>query len=419
MAKKYSLHFALFSFLLLLPSSLLLSQQAIITIWKDSAMGAIYNQATLTVAYSKPDKKGTYHIYLSDTLGNNEIQISYAGWRTDRQQWAEEWMPDGKYIFCYVEKDEYVKEKIHKRKPVDACPGYGAYCDLWAMTPDGKKAWKVVDLPNSYNSGIIHSAISPDGKMFAWSERVKAPNLSFNTGAGCYVIRVADITVDSCPHFSNIRTFQPGGVDASTELDGICPGDSVITFYSTFESKNILATPIYKINILTGKITKLTTASFSQAGTFTPDGKHIVYMTGDSCDRFPGQLQGADWWIMNTDGSGKRRLTFMNKKGNAQCDDHYRLAGTVSFMRNDCFLGGVMTKSFGLVGYTAKVTFTYPDELKTIDQQYNDCITAGNTFFANKNYTDARKQYEKASALKPGEQYPKDRIAECDLLMKK
>ncbi|HEU4716741.1 MAG TPA: hypothetical protein VFU15_02865 [Bacteroidia bacterium] len=343
--------------LLLFPFSFLHSQHAVITVWKDSAMGAIYNKATQTVAYGKPDKKGTYKIYLCDTLGNNEHMLTYSGWSPDRHQWAEEWDPSGKFLYCYVEKTEYVKEKGHKRKPVDACPGYGAYTDLWAITRDGKKAWKLVDEPNSYNSGIIHSAISPDGKMFAWSERIKAPQFNMNLAAGSYVIRVADITVDSCPHFSNIRTFQPGGIDATNELDGICPGDSVITFYSTFESKNLFATPVYKINILTGKITKLTTASFAQAGTFTPDGKHIVYMTGDSCNIFPPQPQGADWWIMNTDGSGKRRLTYMNKKGDAQCDNHYRLAGTVSFMSDNCFFGGVMTKSLGLVGYTVKVRF--------------------------------------------------------------
>src|ERR1041385_7835092 len=101
-----------------------------ITVWKDSAMGAIYNKATSSVAYGKPDKKGYYKIYISDTLGNNEHQLTFAGWRNDRHQWAGEWHPSGKYLFCYVEQDEYVKEKGHKRKPVDATPGYGAYVDL-------------------------------------------------------------------------------------------------------------------------------------------------------------------------------------------------------------------------------------------------------------------------------------------------
>ena len=282
--------------------------------------------------------------------------ITFSGWRSDRHQWAEEWDPSGNYLFCYVEKPDYVKEKIHKRKPVDAIPGYGAYTDLWLLSRDGKKAWKLVDLPNSYNSGLIHGAISQDGKLFAWSERIKAPKFAdMNLAAGSYVIKVADFVFDSIPRFTNIRTFQPGGVDACNELDGISPDKTLISFYSTFETKNIFTTPIYTLNIITGKITRLTTKSFAQAATFTPDGKHLVYMTGDSCDIFPFEVQGADWWIMDVDGSNKRRLTYMNVKNNPQSVNHYRLAGSLSFVSDTVFYGGVMTHPLGLTGYTVKV----------------------------------------------------------------
>jgi hypothetical protein len=109
--------------------------------------------------------------------------------------------------------------------------------------------------------------------------------------------------------------------------------------------------------MLTGEIKKLTTESFSQAPTYTPDGKKIVYMTGAGCDIFPFEIQGADWRIMNADGSDKERLTFMNKKKHPQSVGHYRLAGSISFISNNSFLGGVMTKPLGLVGHTVKVTF--------------------------------------------------------------
>jgi hypothetical protein len=336
---------------------------ATITIWKDSAIGAIYNKATSTVAYGKKDKKGYYKIFLSDTLGNNEHPLTFPGWQSDRHQWAEEWDPSGKYLFCYIEKSEYAKEKGHKRKPVDATPGYGAYTDLWLVTRDGKQAWKLTDLANNYNTGIIHSAISQDGKLFAWSERIKAPKFGdMNMAAGSYVIRVADFVFDSMPHFKNIRTFQPGNVDAANELDGISKDNTTISFYSTFESKNLFATPIYTLNIITGEIKKLTTESFAQAATYTPDGKYLVYMTGAGCDIFPLQVQGADWYIMNTDGTNKQRLTYMNKKGHPQSVNKYRLAGSLSFMSDNTFLGGVMTHPLGLIGYTVKVTFTTPPQ---------------------------------------------------------
>ena len=84
-------------------------------------------------------------------------------------------------------------------------------------------------------------------------------------------------------------------------------------------------------------------------------------MTGFQCDIFPFEVQGSDWWIMNTDGTQQRRLTFMNKKNHPQSVNHYRLAGVISFMSNTSFLGGVMTKPLGLTGHTVKVNFSNYD----------------------------------------------------------
>jgi Tol biopolymer transport system component len=333
-------------------------QPATITMWKDSAIGAIYNKATESVAYGKPNKKGTYHIYISDTLGNNEKPLTYPGWQADRHQWAEEWDPTGQYLFCYVEKNEYAKEKGHKRIPDDAVPGYGGYTDLWLIKRDGSQAWKLIDMPNDYSHGVCHGALSEDGTMFTWTERIKAPKfLDMNLMAGAYVFKVADVTYGDTPTLTNIRTFKPGYELAGGEVESISPDKTTIAFYSTFESKNLFATPSYTLNINTGKITKLTTESFSQCPTFTPDGKHIVYMTGQDCDIFPFQVQGADWWIMNPDGTNKQRLTFMNKKDHAQSINKYRLAGSLSFISNNNFFGGVMARPLGLFGYTVKVKY--------------------------------------------------------------
>lgn len=339
--------------------STLFGQTVSITVWKDSVIGAIYNKATQTVSYGKKDANGIYKIYLSDTLGENERPLRYAGWPDNCHQWAEEWHPSGNYLFCIVEKaDRNPSEKGHKRSSIDAIPGYGAYSDLWLVKRDGSQAWKLTDLPNLWSSAIIHCAISNDGTQFGWSERIKSPKYSNkNMAAGSYVMKVAHVVLDSVPHFENIRTFQPGNVDAANEMESFSPDNKWVTFYSTFESKNLFQTPAYKLNMETGAIVKLTENSFAQAPAFTPDGQHIVYMTGHECDIFPFQLQGADWWVMLPDGSGKTRLTYMNKKDHPHSVNKFRLAGSLSFMSNNCFLGGVMTKSLGLTGYTVKVVF--------------------------------------------------------------
>lgn len=328
------------------------------SIWKDSVMGVIYNPTLNSVAYNKPDANGIYKIFFSDINGSNETSLTYSAWPSNRHQWAEEWDPTGQYLFCYVEKTAYATETGHTRTSQDAIPGYGAYTDLWIIKRDGSQAWQLTNVQNDYDHGIIHGAISQDGTMFAWTERIKAPVLfDLNLSAGAYVFKVADVTYGGTPTLSNVRTFQPGGVLAGGEVESISLDKSNILIYSTFESKNIIATPIYKIDVATGATTKLTEDSFSQSPTYTPNGQHIVYMTGKDCDIFFGQLQGADWWIMDSNGNNKQRLTFMNVKNNPQSVNAYRLAGSLSFINDSTFFGGIMTQSLGLKGYTALVKF--------------------------------------------------------------
>ena len=339
------------------------SQSSTITLWKQNAIGTIWNDSTKTAAYGKKDANGYYKIFLSDSLGNNEYQLVFPGWDVNRHQWAEEWHPSGDYLFCYIEKAAYVPETGHTRIADDAIPGYGAYTDIWVVKRDGSAAWQLTDLPNNYDHGVIHGAISRDGLMFAWSQRIAAPVfLDMNLSAGAYEMKVADFIDGPTPSLSNIRTFKPEGFLALNELESISNDKTELTFYSTFESKNILATPIYKIDINTNNITRLTSESFAQAPSFNPSGNKIVYMTGQDCDIFPLEIQGADWWQMNTNGSNKQRITRMNITKDPQSVNHYRLAGSISFVSDSVFFGGVMSEPLGLTGYTVKVQI-----LSTID----------------------------------------------------
>jgi len=188
------------------------------------------------------------------------------------------------------------------------------------------------------------------------AKRIQAPNIfDLNLAAGAYVMRVADFVDGATPTLSNIQTYQPGGLLAANELESFSNDNSTLAFYSTYQSANLFATPIYTINLATSQITQLTTESFAQAPTYTLDGGHLIYMTGKDCDIFPFEIQGADWWIMDTLGNNKQRITRMNVTNDPQSVNHYRLAGSISIMGSHSFLGGVMTQPLGLTGYTVKV----------------------------------------------------------------
>lgn len=316
----------------------------------DGRIGARWNAATATVAYGRTSKDGTFHTFLSDGNGRNERRLTFAAWRDDRHQFPAAWHPGGKYLVMLVEKSEHEGSSVH------AIPGYGAYTDYWLVTRDGTQAWKLYDLPEGYDHAITHAAFSPDGSKFVWTERVKAPRLlDLNLFAGAYVFNVSDFVAAPQPHLANTRRIIPGGADQGGEIESIAGDNRTIAFYSTYVTKNLFASRIYTMDIESGAIRELTTESFAQAPTFTPDGKSIVYMTGAEADIFPFQLQGADWWIMNVDGSDKRRLTYMNVHDHPQSVNRFRLAGSLSFTSDTSFFGDVMTQSLGLVGKIVKV----------------------------------------------------------------
>ncbi|MEP7277714.1 MAG: hypothetical protein ABI813_03635 [Bacteroidota bacterium] len=332
---------------------------AIITAWKDSVMGAIYNASSNNIAYGKADANGIFKIFLCNADGSNSRPLLYSAWQTNRHQWPEEWSADGQYLFCYVEKNNYALETGHTRIPDDAIPGYGGYTDIWAIKKDGSQAWQLTDLPNDYSHGIAHAAISTDGTLFTWSERTQAPNpFDLNLFAGGYVFRTATVDYLPVPAFSSIHSYEPGNLAASGEVESIAPDKTNMLLYSTFETKNIFNTPVYKLNLASGATTQLTTVSYAQSPTYTPNGKHIIFMTGRDCDIFPQQIQGSDWWIMNADGTNQKRLTYMNVKDHLQSVNKYRLAGSLSFLSDTSFLGGVMVSPLGLQGNTVKVNFS-------------------------------------------------------------
>jgi Tol biopolymer transport system component len=339
------------------PAQLADEERCSVTDFKtDGSIGGRWNAAAQTLAYSRAAADGHFQAFLASANGENERMLTNVAWPPNRHQFVVDWHPSGKYLFVEVEKAN------HPGSSTDATPGYGAYTDLWLVTPDGVQAWILFQTPNDYDHAITHGVATPDGTRFTFTERVKAPNvLDLNLAAGGYVFNVADFVDDNTPHLANLVAYQPGDVDQGGEVDGFAGDDATIAFYSTYVTKDLFTSRIYTWNTATGAVYELTHDSFAQAPKYTPAGDRLIYMSGSGADIFPGQVQGADWWSVGLDGSAPRRLTWMNQWNGAHSVNMYRLAGVLSFDSDVSFYGDVMTQPLGLVGKIVKVrcdTFT-------------------------------------------------------------
>ena len=57
------------------------------------------------------------------------------------------------------------------------------------------------------------------------------------------------------------------------------------------------------------------------------------------------------------------------------------------------------------------------DDAADLDRNYKKAITSGNKYLSQKKYENSKTHFEQALALKPNEQYPKDKLAELSKLM--
>lgn len=254
------------------------------------------------------------------------------------------WHPSGKWMTAVVERAK------HPGTSWESLPGIGGWCDIWLIRTDGKKGYKIVDMPQDADHGIICPRFSHDGKKLVWTERKK--NISIldpKRHFGFWVIKVADFSwsTDSIPQLGKVKVIEPQG-DGFYECYGFSPDDKQLIFCSSMGEKSAWTQQIYTIDTSGANLKKLTNTNYNEHSVFSPDGKKIVWMTNDG-----NKNKGTDWWIMNADGTEKKRLSFFNDPKSPYYEKHARYCGLVSFSPDGKkFIGGVQ---FSLITQEGKI----------------------------------------------------------------
>ncbi len=319
------------------------------------AYGADWSATRNLLAYNAKGSDGAYHIYTVTPDGANPVQLGLGSASfPQRSTGTPVWSPSGRFIAFVAEK------QAHPGNSVGATPGWGSYSDLWVATADGSRAWQLTDVPTDKDHGTIIPEFSPDGRLLEWTERTKAGKaLQPKRFAGFWAIKVAsfDVSADGAPSLSNVHTVSPSD-DAFNETGGFSADSASLVFTSDFQTHNFWTSQIYRFDIDSHAITRLTRGeSYNEHPRYTPDGQ-VLWMTNAD-----NPSHGTDWWTMNPDGSNPQRLSDFNVGDSAKSIGRKPLYATVVQTANwnsdrSSFYGDVETSLLTSDSVVVRATLT-------------------------------------------------------------
>jgi Tol biopolymer transport system component len=265
------------------------------------------------IAFDKLGRDDFFDIYTMTPEGGQETCLT-----CDKPQLPNRmignpsWHPSGDYIVFQAQNTYRGFGRITN---YFANPGAGINNDVWVMDASGTRFWQLTKVEPRIG-GVLHPHFSPDGTKLLWAQRVATRGLS----AGVWSLRVADFVVaDGMPVIRNERTLQPGRQNRLYETHGFSADGRSIIFSGNLEpGQSEIHGDIYTLNLASGELKNLTNSmeEWDEHAHFSPDGRTIIWMTSKAQ---PYKLRAddlkTDYWLMNADGTNKRRLTYFNQAG--------------------------------------------------------------------------------------------------------
>jgi hypothetical protein len=217
-----------------------------------------------------------------------------------------DWHPSGKWM-VYQAQDP----KLTSNLAVDklASPGIGVNNNLWLTDAKGTKHWQITKITDK--KGVLHPHFSTDGKKLVWTELIKPIGVG---SLGSWAIKICDFAEkNGVPIVSYVKQYTPGSLDLY-EIGDVSGDGRKILFAGLPKGKGYFDMEIYQFDVSNNTLTQLTKDNeWDEFPHFAPDGKSIVWVSssGTNCAKSTTKLQ-MEFWRMNLDGTGKKRLTFLN-----------------------------------------------------------------------------------------------------------
>jgi hypothetical protein len=325
--------------------------QSVITSWLPNAEPAGWDARTNRVIINRRGPDGLWDAYSVRPDGRGRkcltcARPSFPGVGTATNRGASDVSPDGRYVLLVVEQGHHTG----RIGSAQTEPGRGVDNNLWLCTADGRRAWRLTDLPGTPDSGVNWPRFDRTGSEIVWSQLYGAAGLGHPLGE--WVMRTSQLRWrHGAPYLADIRSYDPEP-GHYYEPYGFSPGDSRILFASDIHVPHDLLSP----SAFNAQIWTISAAGLDDLRRVSPEDRlhgafsdynEFAYYIPDSrrilLSRTEGNANhGLDYWTVNRNGSDPRRLTFMNDPGTRQFLG-YTVGGGVAFDPRDPrrFVAGV------------------------------------------------------------------------------
>lgn len=281
------------------------------------------------IAFDRLDERGWFQVWTMQANGSKQKCLTCNERFPRLHNGNPAWHPSGKFIVYQAVDDSIPVPFWGELYKLYTSPGAGVNNNIWIITGDGKRAWPMTDLGKG--RGVLHPHFSPDGTKLVWAEMTSTKPMP----TGQWVITVADFSaVKGVPQLKNVQRIAPGDMQFY-ETHGFSPDSTQLLFTGLHKDKKNKHFDIYKYTFASGALQALTDEGeevWDEHAHFSPDGSKIIWMSSKGND---GSQKGAfvktDWWVMDADGSNKRRLTWFNKKGAPEYIKGKAIAADVSW----------------------------------------------------------------------------------------
>jgi Tol biopolymer transport system component len=265
--------------------------------------------------------------------------------------------PEGRHILFISEVEEHMGQLMRRLGD----PGIGMFSNFWATDLQSSRFWQLTDIPikrsmrdrNTPSVGSVNPVFSRDGSRFVWTERYAEGG---NNNWGRWRIKIADYRVEEGrPVLRNQRVlFTPSKGNYATAMGFLDSRRLVIA--GNLEGQHEYGMDQYVLDIETGRTTNLTNTPevWEEDSAVAPNGQ-IVYMTNVN-SRYKFDKGRGDWftqpvereyYIMNSDGSGKERLTYFNDPDAPEYLGHRVLVAAADITHDGRYLAGILGVDHG------------------------------------------------------------------------